>query len=320
MTGKHTIIVHGKRFDYELEITRKVTVIKGNSGTGKTTLINALQGYATDKRKSGFVVYSDLKFGVLSKDSRWSLDLTDSRYDILFVDENVEYIYTKAFQVEFANSDKYLVVISRSGSFCHLPYAVNSVYEFRTSKTSKGYVTKMYNVYKDTLSSVSPDLVITEDSNSGKEMMDTIFNCDVVSANGNGSVYSTVISHLKTAKVVYLIVDGAAFGGYIQKVLSISKYFEVYIFSPESFEYLLLNTGTFRRHLSGEIDRTWDYCDISKFQTWEEYFTRLLSKLCKDIYGFDYSKSKLAPFFLKKGFPEKVKEQLSDIIDFNKDL
>lgn len=320
MTGKHTITVHGKRFDYELEITRKVTVIKGNSGTGKTTLINALRGYATDKRKSGYVVYSDLNFGVLSKDSRWNLDLTDSRYDILFVDENVEYIYTKAFQVEFANSDKYLVVISRSGSFCHLPYAVNSVYEFRTSKTAKGYVTKMYNIYKDTLSSVSPDLVITEDSNSGKEMMDTIFNCDVISANGNGSVYSTVVSHLKTAKVIYVIVDGAAFGGYIQKVLSISKYFELYIFSPESFEYLLLNTGTFRRHLSGELDRTWDYCDISEFQTWEEYFTRLLSKLCKDIYSFDYSKSKLAPFFLKKGFPEKVKEQLSDIIDFNKDL
>lgn len=143
MTGKHTIIVHGKRFDYELEITRKVTVIKGNSGTGKTTLINALHGYATDKRKSGFVVYSDLKFGVLSKDSRWSLDLMDSRYDILFVDENVEYIYTKAFQVEFANSDKYLVVMSRSGSFKYFPREMIGLYEFKTKKTDNGFVTEM---------------------------------------------------------------------------------------------------------------------------------------------------------------------------------
>lgn len=175
-------------------------------------------------------------------------------------------------------------------------------------------------MYEDTLSSIRPDLVITEDSNSGKEMMDAIFDCDVISAHGNGSVYATVKGQLDIGKIIYIIVDGAAFGGFIQKILSITEHFNVYIFAPESFEYLLLNTPAFRRHLSGELERTWDYCDISSFQTWEEYFTSLLSRLCIDNYRFSYSKSRLSPFFLKGDFPYKVREQLKDIVDFQKNL
>lgn len=192
MVGKHIIRVRGKRLDYELEITRKVTVIKGNSGTGKTTLINAIQGFNAEGRMSGYSVYSDLRVKTLNTDSRWSIDLKDPKYDLFFVDEGVRFIYTKAFQQEFTASDKYLVVISRSGEFNHLPYAVNSVYEFRSTKTKTGYVTKMYHMYENTLSSVRPDLVITEDSNSGKEMMDAIFECDVIPAHGNGNVYANI--------------------------------------------------------------------------------------------------------------------------------
>lgn len=318
MTGKHSVKISNKRLSYELEIERKVTVIKGNSGTGKTTLISMIQGYITEGRASGAVLASNLNVAVLSTNSRWSLDLSESRNTIFFVDENVRYIYDEPFQQEFSNSDNYLVVISRSGKFNHLPYAVKSVYELRTEKTKSGHLTKMFSIYEDKLSGVIPDLVVTEDSNSGREMMEAIFSCPVMSAGGNGNVSKTVENQLRIHKTIYVIVDGAAFGGFIQPLLNISEHFDVYVFAPESFEYLLLNTSTFKRYLTDELEHTWDYCDISKFQTWEGYYTSLLSELCKGKYRFNYSKSRLNSFFLKGDFPSKVKEQIKDIVDFNR--
>ncbi len=317
MTGKHIVKISNKRLSFELEINRKVTVIKGNSGTGKTTLISMLLGYITEGRVSGSTLYSDLEVKVLTPTSRWSLDLSESKNTVFFVDENVRYIYQKAFQEEFAVSDNYIVVVSRSGLFSHLPYAIKSVYELRSEKTKNGYLTRMYNLYEDNLLNVSPDLVITEDSNSGKDMMESIFPCSVMSAKGNGNVSNLVLEQIKFNKTIYVIVDGAAFGGFIQKLLSICENYDVYVFAPESFEYMLLMTETFNRYLSDELVATWNYCDISKYLTWEGYYTDLLTGLCEEKYRFTYSKSKLNAFFLSDSFKVSIRAQLKDIVGFS---
>ncbi|MCD7948952.1 MAG: hypothetical protein LUG12_01650 [Erysipelotrichaceae bacterium] len=59
MVGKHHIEIENRRAKYILDIERKVTVIKGNSGTGKTTLIRMLQGYLAQGNKSGITVKND---------------------------------------------------------------------------------------------------------------------------------------------------------------------------------------------------------------------------------------------------------------------
>ena len=43
MRGKHHIIVETKRLKYEFDIRRNITVIQGDSATGKTTLTGLLQ-------------------------------------------------------------------------------------------------------------------------------------------------------------------------------------------------------------------------------------------------------------------------------------
>ena len=43
MRGKYRVVVKNKRLHYEFEIKRNITIIKGDSATGKTTLINMIR-------------------------------------------------------------------------------------------------------------------------------------------------------------------------------------------------------------------------------------------------------------------------------------
>ncbi len=40
MKGKYKIIINNNRLHYEFEIKRNITIIRGDSATGKTTLID----------------------------------------------------------------------------------------------------------------------------------------------------------------------------------------------------------------------------------------------------------------------------------------
>lgn len=51
MIGKHHIVVESPRLKYEFTIKRNLTVIQGDSATGKTTLIELLRDY--DRERTG---------------------------------------------------------------------------------------------------------------------------------------------------------------------------------------------------------------------------------------------------------------------------
>ena len=57
MIGSHRIIVETERMRYEFTIRRNVTVILGDSATGKTTLVEYLNMYAQRGSGSGVSVF-----------------------------------------------------------------------------------------------------------------------------------------------------------------------------------------------------------------------------------------------------------------------
>lgn len=45
MKGKHKVIVSTKRLKYDFELRRNLTIIRGDSATGKTTLIDMIRDH-----------------------------------------------------------------------------------------------------------------------------------------------------------------------------------------------------------------------------------------------------------------------------------
>ena len=62
MRGKYTFKIANNKICYEFEIVRSVTVIKDNSGTGKSTLINLLSAYELYGCQLGIKCNTNAKF------------------------------------------------------------------------------------------------------------------------------------------------------------------------------------------------------------------------------------------------------------------
>ena len=313
MVGRYQLTIRNRRIEYEVTIDRSVTVIKGNSGTGKTTLIRMIQGYEAQGNRSGIMCRCtpDVKLHVLLPGMNWERELDERKGQILFIDESVDYLYSESFQKAFIRADSYLVIISRSGRFNQLPYAVNSIYELRTEKSKDISLTKMYRLYEYKPDDKTPQRVVTEDSNAGMEMMEQIFPDRVVSANGNANVAKLIGDDDEEKGLLFAVVDGAAFGGYIERTMNAAIIRgNTIIFAPESFEYLVLQLDAYRRHLSDEISATWKYCNSGAHLTWERYYTALLDSISYDNYGFHYSKKRLNKSFKNDNVKRQIRENL----------
>lgn len=65
MKGKHRVVVKNNKLHYDFEIKRNITIIKGDSATGKTTLINMIRQFSNLGNSSGIEVLCDVPCRVL---------------------------------------------------------------------------------------------------------------------------------------------------------------------------------------------------------------------------------------------------------------
>lgn len=92
----------------------------------------------------------------------------------------------------------------------------------------------------------------------------------------------------------------------------ISDTYNLYIYAPESVEWLILKGmwGSLN-----EVEGVVDLCDITKYLTWERYFTDVLSRKCIEEFGKHYSKGKLLEELKISRVLAGVKSQIKDIAD-----
>lgn len=305
MKNKHHIIVETERLKYEFDIRRNITVIQGDSATGKTTLVQLLETYSRYGKDSGVRLQSDVPCVVFDGDtSLWKVAMETYQGSIVFIDEDYSFIYSKEFADVIQDTSNYYVLITRQPLY-NLPYSVKEIYGIRTTGKYH-YPEKIYNefyrIYEDTDEKSSKDVIVmVEDSKSGYQFFSSVCKKDAcISVDGNSNFVSKIENADKDKQVV-VIADGAAFGAYIAKVMAIAKSRkDVTMYFPESFEWVILKSGIINiKDIDSILAEPERYIESRDFFSWERYFTQLLIDATSDSEIKKYDKSRLKPYYLE---------------------
>ncbi|WP_031548717.1 hypothetical protein [Oribacterium sp. FC2011] len=314
MVGKYDIEIYNNRVHYFLTIKRNITILQGDSASGKTELIRLISDYESNGTSSGITIKCEKRNTVLTNVD-WELRLSTLKQCIIFIDETASFIKSKRFAEMVKGSDNYFVIVTRD-DLPQLPYSIDEIYGLKNVSDSSKYKTykrvynelyKLYNLdtYNDSL---NPQVVIAEDSNSGYECYKTIYGEKCISANGKSNVYNCIREYNNSTSLV--IVDGAAYGSDIGKVmryLFVSKQ-KCIVYAPESFEYVLLKAGILNVP-KPILDETYDYADSIKYMSWEEYYTDyLIQNSLNTVYK--YGKSTLNEIYKSDKILSKIKKVL----------
>lgn len=291
MKGKHHIIIEAPRLKYEFTIRRNITILRGDSATGKTTLIDLLSDYRTGD--SAIRIESDVPCRVFSDGHEtWKQSLEVITDSIVFIDEENDFIKTQAFAETVKGSTNYFVLITRE-FLPELPYSICEVYGIRTSGRyhfPEQIYHEFYPIYSEVTekgyhSIAENAIIITEDAKSGHQFFRSFCrdDQDCISAEGNAGILRTLTGQSKDTPVA-VIADGAAFGAFIENVLQYAMVQKnVILYFPESFEWILLQSGVASdQKIILELEQPENYISSEQYMSWEQFFTDLLIQITKD--------------------------------------
>lgn len=151
MYGTHRIIVQNKRIRYDFEIKRNITIIKGDSATGKTTLVDMIREYFENGAASAVELSCDKECTVL-EGRTWSGQLSLMKDSIVFIDEGNDFVMSNEFAAAIQDTDNYYVIVTREG-IPSLPYSVDEIYGIRNSGkygNLKHTYNEFYHLYQET--------------------------------------------------------------------------------------------------------------------------------------------------------------------------
>ncbi len=312
MKGTHRIIVQNKRIRYDFEIKRNITIIRGDSATGKTALVDMIREHYENGAASGVELTCDKECTVL--DGRtWAGQLSMMKDCIVFIDEGNDFVMSDDFAAAIQDTDNYYVIVTREG-IPSLPYSVDEIYGIRDSGkygTLKRTYNEFYHLYQTTgfNEPVKPEKVITEDSNSGYQFFRGI--CEkggriiCIGAQGKSNIFAEVVKYLNDK--ILVIADGAAFGSEMEKLARLMKaYPNIVLYLPESFEWIILRSGVIQdSNILEMLEHPGDYIESKDFFSWERFFTTQLIRITQDGY-FKYSKRQLNPVYLQEKILDKI--------------
>lgn len=311
MKGTHSVTVGNNVLQYKFEIHRNITIIKGDSATGKTTLVDMIREYYENGEHSGVTLQCDKVCAVL-EGRLWKILLENIHDSIVFIDEGNAFVASDDFADAVKRSDNYYVIVTRE-SLPTLPYSVEEIYGIKSSGkygTLQQTYQEFYRIYgkMEYSAPFEPDVVIVEDSNAGYEFFSYVAESKVwktVSAEGKSNVFKKLGQFINNK--VLVIADGASFGPEMDRVMKrLSSQRDSALYLPESFEWLILISGVVKDgDVSRILDNPGEYIESEKYMSWEQFFTALLIEKTQDSY-LKYAKPKLNISYKNEKIAQKI--------------
>ena len=301
MKGSYHIVVQNNRVKFEFDIRRNITIVRGDSATGKTTLIAMIDTYDRLGLDSGIEVACNRRCLTLNN-ANWEAILDSISECIVFIDEENTAIKTVEFARRIRDTDNYYVIVTRE-NLPNLPYSVEEIYGIHNSgryadlrKTYNSFY-RLYSLQKDFDTAVSQ--VIVEDSNAGFEFYNHMVGEGVRCFSANGKTNIRKMLDQNTGIPTLVIADGAAFGSEIGELyLLMQRRPDLCLYLPESFEWIILSSGLIDgKRIEENLKNPEDYIESRDCFSWEQFFTKLLVQETVGTY-LQYSKHKLNDNYL----------------------
>lgn len=303
MNGKYEIKVKDARLQYKFTVSRNITILRGDSATGKTTLIEMIAAYQQNRTSSGVSITCEKDCVVLNS-LNWQMNLSQMNDKIVFIDEGADFVKSKDFSEMIEGSDNYYVIATRM-FLPNLPYSVTEIYGIKNISGNRYQNTKrlystFYSLYNENefVNTNNTNILIVEDCKSGYQFFSHIcqkLNIRCADAKGKSNIPSVIQKNIDSN--IMIIADGAAFGPEIENVMSLVRRSNtISMFFPESFEWLILKSGIIK-NVEDILRHPEDFIESKDYFSWERFFTELLCKKTKGTY-LKYGKSELNENYL----------------------
>lgn len=243
--------VKSGKVEYNIEIFRKYTVVQGESGMGKTTLVQYINQYMDGVSKFGAIqLQCDLNVAANEVPFR-SVDAFEDfireNEGVIILDEwslgNLRVTALDVIEI-MKKYNRYFVLISREfGLFKGVPVAVDDMMKIHSSGR---YHTLEPIFPRNSLSTdeLKIDCIITEDEKSGALFMRHYFpGIEVISACGKDTLGDQVYQ-ARSKGTLFVLYDALSAGFIEVEIRYICRHYGIHciLYRPLSFEKYLLDS------------------------------------------------------------------------------
>lgn len=239
------IRVKSKKYNLDIDLQHKISVVRGNSATGKTTLIKVLDEFRT-------MIKPELDDGFrLAVVTPGGVHTFTEKKMVYVVDENVEIDSEIAERIK-TSTDSYFLIFRRS-DLSMLNFSIYALYNFVMEANVHRLQPIVHKGTGKTRYDIRPDTVLVEDSGKGFTWFKRLFertDIKIDTTYGKDKVISRVEKEIKDSKkTVIVMFDEISFGNHIIKLIKLCERYdgEICYYGPyKSFEYLVLQSNMFK--------------------------------------------------------------------------